>query len=571
MRSALFRPFVKLHPFPKRWLRALLFGVVLGASFATAPHGQRARRATLGGPLPTVTTPLEDVSHYLRRITNGPRPVDIENLVPGYPTSLRDYVDQQLDPDAIPDNDPDYLNLLDLVTPDIPGGEEWTIDSVVREHLIRGLYSEKQLQHVMGYFWKRHFSTSYDKAELVLTLLTGSPTQGAADAAYEVWEENVAFRDNALGRFEDLLFASAKGPLMLIYLDGAINDLPPVCNPPSLRANENYARELLELHTLGVDEVTGEPVNYDENDVRELAKIFTGWKIQPDAGGGRWTFLFDPSVHDTCPRSELFSLSGTPLNLTSSGEDEGNDVLSHLASMPETADFVCRKIYTFLVSEKPPPAALIDDCIDLWINPPGGFDVGDIGLVVERMLKSGDMFNERWGKVRMPVATLLSTVRAFDGQIADPAELDTFVEYLEVRLSQLLFRFPSPDGFPSENQKLISTLQVMQRTNLAQIIFNTCGGAAGCPGEVDFDPVAFFMDHGIPPGDEELIVDRFLSLVAPGNLTLEDRDLALEFLATSTDGAPAAPLASVVGTPEWRERVLHFFTYVASLPQALFK
>ena len=201
--------------------------------------------------------------------------------------------------------------------------------------VLRAVYSPWQLREQMTWFWMNHFSVFAGKAEIRVYL-----------ADYE----EKAIRPNALGRFRDLLEASARHPAMLRYLDNAQNRAGYL--------NENYARELMELHTLGVDG------GYTQKDVQELARVLTGFGL----------FAFSRAWHDDGPKTLL----GQPIRAR--GERELDEALDRLARHPSTARFVSRKLAVFFVADEP-PAALVERMAAEWARTDG-----DIAAVLRRCL-----------------------------------------------------------------------------------------------------------------------------------------------------------------------------------------
>ena len=239
--------------------------------------------------------------------------------------------------------------------------------------LLRAIYSERQLEEVMTDFWFNHFNVFVDKG--VDRLLITS------------YERDV-IRPRALGKFEDLLVATAKSPAMLFYLDNWLSvgpnspqalGIPPHPYGPYGRRypprrpnqgkrpsglNENYGRELLELHTLSVNG------GYSQRDVTEVAKVFTGWTIdKPYQGGG---FKFDPRMHEPGPKFVLGH------RIKPKGEGEGLELLHRLATSPQTAHFISLKLAERFVSDDPPPA-LVDRMAKTFLK-----KKGDIREVLDR-------------------------------------------------------------------------------------------------------------------------------------------------------------------------------------------
>ena len=231
-------------------------------------------------------------------------------------------------------------------------------DELVQAKLLRAIYSDRQLDEVMTDFWFNHFNVFAGKGPERLFLTN--------------YEQEV-IRPHALGKFEDLLLATAKSPAMLFYLDNwlsvgpnsmralGIPDHParpygpygrprrfPPANPNAKRKansglNENYGRELLELHTISVSG------GYSQRDVTEVAKVFTGWTIDKPNDGG--SFKYEPRQHEPGPKFVLGH------RIKPKGQDEGREVLHMLATSPQTAHFISLKLAERFVSDDPPPAA----------------------------------------------------------------------------------------------------------------------------------------------------------------------------------------------------------------------
>ena len=455
---------MKCHNNKHRSRRMLNVGACAFAVGLTAAFGT--------GQLPAE---YDEVFHVLRRITNGPRLGDALPMVQNT-AELQAYIDLQLTPDLIVESHPDLAGLLSSIRP--AAGGEWTLDQVVREHIALGLYSDKQLQHVLGYFWRRHFNTSYDavlgKLGIIITIYP-NPNQ-LPDMSVEgqtaelIRNENNFFRDNALESFEELLFGSAEGPPMLIYLDSVANIAM------AGMSNENYARELLELHTLGLDE-NGEPEHYSQEDILALADVFSGWSIAPDEDTV-WRFNFRSGAHVDTEDPLLFrghrrgaddaaradGRRSGPRGPVAPGRQEGDCAL-HLHEALQVLHLGGRP------GPEPAPRPVR-----------GGLDgAGRGGQSRQHPARDDDAVElERLPHGhREPLEPSTDSARdderdgrLFDGRAPATENLDGFVQDLEFRLGQRLFRVPSPDGLTSDNLRLISTTQLMGRINFSQRIHN---------------------------------------------------------------------------------------------------
>lgn len=303
--------------------------------------------------------------------------------------------------------------------------------------------SPRQLQEVMTWFWDNHFNTNLDK--------TGNKL------LYELAENDV-FRANALGNFYNLLLSSAQSPAMLIYLDNIAN--------LKANANENYAREVLELHTVGVKG------GYAQREVEVLAEIFTGWQVQNDA------FYFNAAQHNAVDK--VFwgqSIKG-------GGVEEGEQALRFLARHPATAKFICSKLITLFVSDQPVDA-LLQRCADTFIQTATQPD--QIAQVVRSILTAPEFHAEANfnSKFRTPVEFGVAAVRAFAGQ----ADTTGLVDETR-RMGLSLHRNPVPTGWSETGDDWISTGLLQERLRFVNRL--VAGSVAG----IQLDPASFFRSRG---------------------------------------------------------------------------
>src|SRR5207302_822912 len=295
--------------------------------------------------------------------------------------------------------------------------------------LIRALYSPWQLREQMTWFWMNHFNVFQYKANLRVLV---------AD-----YEER-AIRPHALGRFRELLGATARHPAILIYLDNAQN--------AANRINENYARELMELHTLGVDG------GYTQRDVQELARVLTGFSVNID----REMSKFIPARHDY---GDKLLLGRT---IRGRGAAEVDEALDLLARHPATARFICRKLALFFVSDDP-SEVLVERLASTFRA-----SDGDIAAVLRELFASAEFRASLGTKFKDPVHYVLSAVRlAYD----DKAILNAgpMINWLG-RMGEPLYARPTPDGFALTRTEWASAGQMATRFEIAR----TLGyGAAG--------------------------------------------------------------------------------------------
>lgn len=303
--------------------------------------------------------------------------------------------------------------------------------------------SPRQLQEVMTWFWDNHFNTNLDK--------TGNKL------LYELAENDV-FRANALGNFYNLLLSSAQSPAMLIYLDNLAN--------VKANANENYAREVLELHTVGVKG------GYAQREVEVLAEIFTGWQVQNDR------FYFNAAQHNAVDK--VFwgqSIKG-------GGVEEGENALRFLARHPATAKFICSKLITVFVSDQP-VEALLQRCSDTFISTASQPD--QIAQVLRTILTAPEFHAEANfnSKFRTPVEFGVAAVRAFAGQVSTTGLVDE-----TRRMGLSLHRNAIPTGWSETGDDWISTGLLQERLRFVNRL------VAGSVTGIQLDPAAFFRSRG---------------------------------------------------------------------------
>jgi uncharacterized protein (DUF1800 family) len=290
--------------------------------------------------------------------------------------------------------------------------------------LLRAIYSPNQLEEHLSWFWLNHFNVFQYK--------------GPLRALVADYEER-AIRPHALGRFRNLLGATARHPAMLIYLDNARNSAG--------RLNENYARELMELHTLGVDG------GYAQRDVEALARVLTGWSIDLDAPG---LARFYPRRHDASSKDLL----GRPIK--AKGAAELDEALDRLARHPSTARFVSRKLAVLFVADEPPPA--------LVERMAGSFSAsdGDIAQVLRTMFASSEFRASLGGKFKDPLHYALSALRLVLDERPLP-DAQPVVGAL-ARLGQPLYARATPDGYPLTKADWASGGQLAARFEIARAI-----------------------------------------------------------------------------------------------------
>ena len=323
----------------------------------------------------------------------------------------------------------------------------------LQSRLLRDIYSDRQLEAVMTDFWLNHFNVYIRKNQNEPYLIP----------AYE----RETIRPNALGRFEDLLVATARSPAMLTYLDNAQSVGPgskaavqgpryaALAQNPQVKAalkdrglNENYGRELMELHTLGVGG------GYTQADVTQVAKVFTGWTIaQPYRGGD---YSFDDRRHEPGPKTVLGQ------TIPEGGEREGLQVLHILATSPATAKFISTKLAVRFVSDTP-PASLVDKMTRSFLA-----SDGDIKTVLRTMFNAPEFWAPTVvkAKVKTPEEFVISAVRASGATINNAQSL---VQSLD-KLGMPLYGMQTPNGYSWTSDGWVSTGALVSRMNFALVL-----------------------------------------------------------------------------------------------------
>jgi uncharacterized protein (DUF1800 family) len=330
------------------------------------------------------------------------------------------------------------------------------MSELMQAKLLRAVYSQRQFEEVMTDFWFNHFNVFVDKG---------------LDRVMVTSYERDVIRPRALGKFEDLLVATAKSPAMLFYLDNFMSvgpnsaqalgippapygrgpfgrRYPPPRPNPGKRPsglNENYGRELLELHTLSVNG------GYSQRDVTEVAKVFTGWTIDKPTEGG--SFKFDPRTHEPGPKFVLGH------RIKFKGEGEGLEVLHRLATSPQTAHFISLKLAQRFVSDDPPPA-LVDRMAKTFLK-----KKGDIREVLETLFHSPEFWDDGAyrAKVKTPLEFVASAVRATGAEIDDAQPL---VQQLN-RMGMPLYGAQPPTGYSMKAETWVSSSALLNRMNFA--------------------------------------------------------------------------------------------------------
>jgi uncharacterized protein (DUF1800 family) len=430
----------------------------------------------------------EAILHALNRLGFGPRPGQVEQIEK---TGLENWIQAQLRPENITDPVVDArlaqlpatglsaAELLNQYPPqDIaakrlgmkvdeyqkhlqdlakqPDGmkslpfkdQNEIVNELMEAKMIRAVYSERQLSEQLSDFWFNHFNVFVYKD---------------VDRWYLIPYERDTIRPHVLGKFRDLLEATAKSPAMLFYLDNSSSadpqafdrlkqhpvrprpgeKLPPL--GPKRGLNENYGRELMELHTLGVDG------GYKQQDVVEVARAFTGWTIESPRENP--VFYFDERIHDPDPKRALGK------NIKGGGIEDGEQVLDLLAKNRNTARHISLKLAEHFVSDDPSPA-LVARMAKTFEK-----SKGDIRAVMTTMIYSPEFWSRAAfrAKVKTPFELVASTTRALGADVDRPLQLAQWVS----RIGEPLYQCLTPNGYSDKAAAWVSTGALLNRVNFA--------------------------------------------------------------------------------------------------------
>ena len=557
---------------------ALLCAFAVGACTARVGTGASARLPSNGN---REQTREEQTAHVLSRLAFGAKPGDLERV---HAMGVDAWIAQQLEPSRIDDHNGDAIvarlavsseaakHLVDLYPPQdiwirklrtergiaaaaqfLPNADDSAaykaltaqgnryVDQMMALRVARAQVSERQLLEVMTDFWENHFSVFNGKMPTRFSMLE--------------YDRDVV-RPRALGHFRDLLGAVAHSPAMLFYLDNFqssadsahlnVNEYKTLQRTkarPAIKRknglNENYGRELLELHTLGVDG------GYTQQDVIAVSRALTGWTLQTPREGG--AFLFRPETHDAEEKTVL----GHKL-VAGRGIEDGEEVLDIIARHPSTAKYIATKLATRFVSDSP-SAALIDRAARVFQQ-----SDGDIRATLKVIVTSPEFFSHAAyrAKVKSPFEFVVSVRRAMD------ALPDTSVRTAQAigRLGQPLWGKLTPNGWPETGESWMNTGSILNRINFAMQI------ALGRFPDTAVELWPFWRSLALAPFDVQ--VDGIVNHVLDGKASRETRGVLVSGHNPMADAnakpsmannLPATPglrdlLGLALGAPEFQRR-----------------
>jgi uncharacterized protein (DUF1800 family) len=403
--------------------------------------------AALAGPIlgaaPRVPNDQASVEHALSRLTFGPRPDEVDRV---RKLGLDKWIDRQLGTGREESELEARLPKAEPIPPDLTTPQQarrfgrQQVATLASAKVLRAVYSDRQLEEILVDFWFNHFNVFAGKGRTALYL-----------ADYE----QSAIRPHVFGHFRELLEATAKSPAMLFYLDNfqsvAPGSMPLRRNGQTMPRglNENYARELLELHTLGVDG------GYTQDDVINVARAFTGWTIDPRQGA----FRFAPARHD---RGEKTFLGKTIR--AGGGIDDGEHVLDILAAHPATARHIATKLARRFVSDDPPPE-LVARAAKRFLD-----THGDLREVVRTLVTSPEFFaaSAHRAKLKTPLEFVASAIRSAGVEVAAAAPILRELQ----QMGMAPYMCQPPTGYADTADAWASSGALVERINFATRMAN---------------------------------------------------------------------------------------------------
>ena len=471
-------------------------------------------------PLKAVSTDLgrRVAAHALNRLGCGPRPGDIDAVLA---QGVEKWVEEQLAPASDPELDARLAGFRTLgysvsQVLALYNADQRTLAVILDEQLsakmIRAVHGRNQLQEVLVDFWFNHLNVD----------ISGSFERFSVPAY-----ERDAIRPHVLGRFRDLLGATAAHPAMLYYLDNYLSRGPRVVSGRVVNGlNENYGRELLELHTVGVS------AGYTQADVVDAARCFTGWTIDNIRTGGN--FVYVPANHDTGAKS-VFGL-----NLPAGGgKDDGDRLLDYLSTHPATAQFVSHRLAQRFVSDDP-PAGLVSGMAETFLD-----SGGDIAEVLRRMVSSAGFWAAAFdgsSKPKTPIEFTASALRALDAQVSSAQGLTTPI----AGMGMPLYRCNPPTGYSNRGVDWLNPSAHLSRVNFGLDL------AAGAVRGVTVNPGTIVSGSDL--ANPRAIATAFGNEILPGRLSAQTTDAVARVDTRSTVSVSARSLGLLLSSPEFQVR-----------------
>lgn len=494
--------------------------------------------------------------HVLSRLAFGPRPGQVDDLIE---VGWENWVKKQLDPQSLDDDQTDAvqhdswpslaMSMTDIFTtyrPPYPTDREPTPEEeeirynlrhklkreLVESVLHRAIHSNRQFQEVIVEFWRNHFNIFQDKSDV----------QFLANH-YEV---NV-LRRHAFGKFGNMLMASARHPAMLIYLDNVVSQKPltPIeqrlvaryegrkRQPASVIArarhrglNENYARELMELHTLGVDNY------YSQFDVIEVARVLTGWSAgwsHGAEGQGEYGFIFRPHVHDERKKIVLGS------RIPGRGVEEGERLVRSLAKHRGTAKFISWKLCRFLVSDEP-SERLVNQVAQVFRRSGGNLPKVYEAIIFSRDFLSRDNYRS---KFKSPFELVVSALRVVDAKIEN---FDAIIHTLRM-MGQPIYGCVDPPGYGDQAEAWLDPGVMVYRWDFALRLANGRIGGVSIPQSVIDSVSELSLDER---------TETLIKLIVPDELDTPTQSLLNDAIKRQVATRPMMGVA--IGSPMFQQQ-----------------
>jgi len=454
-------------------------------------------------PAPTTTTDLpapDPIVHLVNRITFGLLPSDLERA---RSLGFDGFIAEQLQPETIDDGETEAAVAKAFPTLAMSPATLLKLDKgdVARElkgaAIFRAVTSQRQLFEMMVDFWTNHFNIYQTEGQIYYL---------------KTVDDRDVVRRYAFGKFRDILGASAKSPAMLLYLNNAENK--------KSGPNENYGREVMELHTIGVD------AGYTQQDVQEVAKAFTGWTVGkrgPSAG----RFVFSAADHDNGARTVLGQ--SIPAGL---GQGHGERVLDILAGHPATAKRIATKLCVRFVSDTP-PASVVNAAAATFTS-----SGGDIRETMRTILLSGEFRAATDQKFRRPLEHVTAALRTLDAVVTTEG-VKPLLGVLKL-MGQAPFDWHPPNGYPDVSGAWGNTNGMLNGWNLGLSL----GGNHLTGVQADLNA----LTGGLKNPTAVSLTDTLSKRLLARDLTSADRDRVVQYVAAGRPPTAPIPAAKVKGS-----------------------
>ena len=427
-----------------------------------------------------MATPIsyEDAAHLYRRMGFGANPDDLEALVAK--GSREAAVDSLVNYSTIDNSALDLLIAQNFDFSDQTDNQTFNQNEIRRWWFTRMVHSKRQFEEKLTLFWHDHFATALSKVPFQL-----------------MHNQNLTLRQNALSRFDDLLMAVSKDPAMIVWLDTLTNLLG--------RPNENYAREIQELFSMGIFDVVTGQANYTEQDIKEIARAFTGWKFRTNRAQGGTQFTYEFFVQNNQHDNGLKTIYGSTANFS------GEDVVSLIAGRRATARYLTWKIFNFFVypmTDSPADKAVVDRFADVYDR-----NNHSIKSLVTAIFSSDEFFSDRarFALVKSPIELVVGAVRMLGDYIpgSSTGRSSNVLLQLCQRQGQELMNPPDVAGWVESGYEWINTAFMLERYNFSNTFITSR----------NFTNPGIFVTtdllNGYAKGNSKKTVKKFLEVLGP--------------------------------------------------------